>query len=170
MELRRESRPGTEQKTSVGFDTIPSRDSFWKGIPNGLPFGRDNGPGDEKYIGQSNSSKYRERETNRSLSKRSFQHKWAPTLSQSLISDTLGYIKIETTNIHYHYKAIKLQFRQFDLGRIWWEIFEIRKLWFWLHSLFFLQGTWTDCKQKTQGLPSPFCLEREWIFSDAFAK
>lgn len=45
VELSRDSRPGTEQKTSVGFDTMPSRDSFWKGRPSELPLGRVTGPG-----------------------------------------------------------------------------------------------------------------------------
>ena len=45
VELRRERRPGTEQNTSVGLDTIPSRDSFWKGRPSMFPLGRETGPG-----------------------------------------------------------------------------------------------------------------------------
>lgn len=46
VELRSERRPGTEQNTSVGLDTMPNRDSFWKGRPNELPLGRDTGPGE----------------------------------------------------------------------------------------------------------------------------
>lgn len=45
VELSRDRRPGTEQNTSVGFDTMPSRDSFWKGRPSALPLGRVTGPG-----------------------------------------------------------------------------------------------------------------------------
>lgn len=45
VELSRERRPGTEQNTSVGFDTMPSRDSFGKGRPSALPLGRVTGPG-----------------------------------------------------------------------------------------------------------------------------
>lgn len=44
VELNSERRPGTEQNTSVGLDTMPSRDSFWKGRPRALPFGRVTGP------------------------------------------------------------------------------------------------------------------------------
>lgn len=44
VELSRERRPGTEQNTSVGFDTMPSRDSFWKGRPSAFPLGRETGP------------------------------------------------------------------------------------------------------------------------------
>lgn len=45
VELSRERRPGTEQNTSVGLDTMPNRDSFWKGRPSALPLGRVTGPG-----------------------------------------------------------------------------------------------------------------------------
>lgn len=45
VELSKERRPGTEQNTSVGFDTMPSRDSFWKGRPSALPLGSVTGPG-----------------------------------------------------------------------------------------------------------------------------
>lgn len=45
VELSRERRPGTEQNTSVGLDTIPSRDSLWKGTPIRFPFGWVTGPG-----------------------------------------------------------------------------------------------------------------------------
>ena len=44
VELSRDRRPGTEQNTSVGFDTMPSRDSFWKGRPSALPLGSVTGP------------------------------------------------------------------------------------------------------------------------------
>lgn len=47
VELSKERRPGTEQKTSVGLDTIPNSDSFWKGRPTAFPLGSDTGPGQE---------------------------------------------------------------------------------------------------------------------------
>lgn len=49
VELSRERRPGTEQNTSVGFDTIPNRDSLWKGTPIGLPLGWVTGPAQERW-------------------------------------------------------------------------------------------------------------------------
>lgn len=48
VELSRERRPGTEQNTSVGLDTIPSRDSLWKGTPIWLPLGWVTGPAQER--------------------------------------------------------------------------------------------------------------------------
>lgn len=47
VELNKERRPGTEQNTSVGFDTMPISDSFWKGRPSEFPLGSVTGPGEK---------------------------------------------------------------------------------------------------------------------------
>lgn len=44
VELSRESRPGTEQKTSLGFITTPIKPSFWQGRLRVLFFVREMGP------------------------------------------------------------------------------------------------------------------------------
>lgn len=44
VELRSESRPGTEQKTSLGLITTPRSPSFWHGRPNALCFISEMGP------------------------------------------------------------------------------------------------------------------------------
>lgn len=44
MELSRESLPGTEQNTSLGFITTPINPSFWQGRPRALFFVNEIGP------------------------------------------------------------------------------------------------------------------------------
>lgn len=44
VELRRESLPGTEQKTSLGFMTTPINPSFWQGRLRALFFVKEMGP------------------------------------------------------------------------------------------------------------------------------
>lgn len=44
VELRRESLPGTEQNTSLGFMTTPINPSFWQGRLRALFFVREMGP------------------------------------------------------------------------------------------------------------------------------
>lgn len=44
VELRRESLPGTEQNTSLGFMTTPISPSFWQGRLRALFFVKEMGP------------------------------------------------------------------------------------------------------------------------------
>lgn len=44
VELRRESLPGTEQNTSLGFMTTPINPSFWQGRLRALFFVKEMGP------------------------------------------------------------------------------------------------------------------------------
>lgn len=49
VELRRDRRPGTEQKTSFGFTTPPKRPSLFMGMAETLlVLDKETGPGEEK--------------------------------------------------------------------------------------------------------------------------